>query len=100
MNLDNLRKKRVKRLGVRTKSFLGSRRINFIFERGTRRFHGDVGLWLQYIEYIRKENSLKLLKKVLNECVLLPLPSISTDSLNKIKKKGRGMKRKEGSFCC
>ena len=43
------RKKRVKRLGIRSTNHTGQRRIFFVFDRATKKHPGDVGLWLQTI---------------------------------------------------
>jgi U3 small nucleolar RNA-associated protein 6 len=64
MNLDSLRRKRQTRLGVNSRSHAGQRRIFFLLDRATRRFPGDLGLWMQYIAYARKERSSKVLAKV------------------------------------
>lgn len=69
MNLEALRKKRVKRLNIKGKLTIsdwgGVRRIFFIFERATRKFYGDVDLWLQYILYAQHEKSTRVLGKVI-----------------------------------
>ncbi|CUS13350.1 unnamed protein product [Tuber aestivum] len=67
INLDQLRKKRVKRLGVKLNRNAGSgqRRIFFIMDRATQKFYGDQALWMQYIEYARKEKAGKILNKAL-----------------------------------
>ncbi|KAF3923230.1 hypothetical protein ABW21_db0200337 [Orbilia brochopaga] len=68
INLDALRHKRMKRLNVRMKGasyHLGARRIFFIFQRATRKFHGDVQLWKTYAEFCRSQNAHGLLRKVL-----------------------------------
>lgn len=65
MNLDTLRKKRIKRLGVKSPMYTGQRRIFFILERGTKKLHGDLRLWLQYIEYARKQKAHKKLSQIL-----------------------------------
>ncbi|KAJ6260436.1 U3 small nucleolar RNA-associated protein [Drechslerella dactyloides] len=68
MNLDALRHKRMKRLNVRMKGsayHLGARRIFFIFQRATRKFHGDVQLWKTYAEFCRAQKSHGLLRKVI-----------------------------------
>jgi U3 small nucleolar RNA-associated protein 6 len=67
MNLDTLRKKRVKRKGVKTTAYTGQRRIFSILERAVRKFHGDLGLWMQYIEYARSQKANKKLGKLLTE---------------------------------
>ncbi len=65
MNLESLRRKRVKRLGVKTSGHAGQRRIFFVLDRATRKFHGDVALWMQYIEFARKEKANKKLTQIL-----------------------------------
>ncbi|KAF2139539.1 uncharacterized protein K452DRAFT_328002 [Aplosporella prunicola CBS 121167] len=65
MNVEALRKKRSKRVGVKAGGHSGQRRIFFILERATRKFHGDVGLWMLYIEFARKEKARKKLQEVL-----------------------------------
>ncbi|KAF8468866.1 half-A-TPR repeat-containing protein [Kalaharituber pfeilii] len=64
MNLEALRKKRVQRLGLKGRSYTGSRKIFFILDRATRKFHGDIGLWMQYIDFAKKEKASKVLLKV------------------------------------
>ena len=64
MNLAALRRKRVQRLGIRSRSYFGQRKIFSIFERATRKFCGDVGLWMQYIEFAQKEGASRVLLKV------------------------------------
>ncbi|KAG4304553.1 hypothetical protein PORY_001946 [Pneumocystis oryctolagi] len=69
MNLEELRKKRMKRLNIKGKPSIsdwgGTRRIFFIFERATQKFHGDLDLWFQYIRYAQHEKSTKVLGKVI-----------------------------------
>ncbi|KAI5790732.1 U3 small nucleolar RNA-associated protein 6-domain-containing protein [Peziza echinospora] len=64
MNFEKLRKKRVQRLGVKDRSHTGQRKIFFILDRATRKFHGDVGLWMKYIDFAKKEKASKVLLKV------------------------------------
>lgn len=71
MNLESLRRKRVARLGIKARSHAGQRRIFFVLDRATRRFHGDLGLWMQYIEYARKERASKVLAKVFSSVLKL-----------------------------
>ncbi|KAJ5683967.1 RRNA processing protein Utp6 [Penicillium maclennaniae] len=71
MNLETLRKKRVKRLGVRQAGHSGQRRIFFILERATRKFHGDLGLWIQYIDYARKQKAHKKLAMIFTDALRL-----------------------------
>jgi hypothetical protein len=41
------------------------KRILYIFERATKKFKGDIGLWIQYAEVAKKEGARKLVGKVL-----------------------------------
>ena len=67
INLNQLRKKRIKRLGVKLNrdASSGQRRIFFIMDRATQKFYGNQVLWMQYIEYARKEKAGKILNKAL-----------------------------------
>ena len=71
MNLENLRRKRVKRMGIRNNGHAGQRRIFFILDRATRKFHGDIALWMQYIEYARKQKANKKVSKLLTDVLRL-----------------------------
>ena len=71
MNLEALRRKRVKRMGVKSKNYTGSRRIFFVLDRGTRKFQGDLGLWMQYIEFAKKEKSYKKLGQIFSTVLRL-----------------------------
>ena len=65
MNLESLRRKRVKRMGIKSSKHTGQRRIFFVLDRATRRFPGDLALWMQYIEFARKESATKRLEEIL-----------------------------------
>lgn len=65
MNVDSLRRKRVKRMGIKFASHTGQRRIFFIFDRATRKFPGDIGLWMQYLDYSRRQKALKKVSQIL-----------------------------------
>ncbi|KKY28170.1 putative rrna processing protein utp6 [Phaeomoniella chlamydospora] len=71
INVDTLRKKRVKRLGVRSVAHTGQRRIFFLFDRATKRFPGDLALWMQYLEYARRQRALKKLTEILTSALRL-----------------------------
>jgi len=71
MNLEALRRKRVKRLGVKASGFSGQKRIFSILSRATRKFQGDIGLWMQYIEFARKEKAYKKLSEILTSVLRL-----------------------------
>jgi U3 small nucleolar RNA-associated protein 6 len=64
INLDSLRKKRCKRLGVKATAHGGQRTIFFILDRATKKFPGDLGLWVQYVQFCQKEKASKKLAKV------------------------------------
>lgn len=67
MNLDSLRKRRVRRLGVKATAHTGQKHIFSILDRATRKFHGDVGLWMQYAEYARSQKSNKKFSRILTD---------------------------------
>ena len=71
INVDQLRKKRVKRLGVKATVHNGQRRIFFVFDRGTRKFPGDLKLWMQSIEYARSQKALKKVTQMLTNALRL-----------------------------
>ena len=57
VNLNALREKRMRRRGARMNVHAGQRRMFFILDRATKRFPGDVGLWMQYLTLARKQKS-------------------------------------------
>ncbi|BDD56782.1 U3 snoRNP protein [Monascus purpureus] len=69
MNLDTLRRKRVKRLGIRSAGHTGQRRIFFVLDRATRKFHGDINLWVQYIEYARQQKAYRKLTQIFTDAL-------------------------------
>lgn len=71
MNLDSLRRRRVKRLGVKVLNHAGQRRIFFILERGTKKFPGDLGLWMQYLNFAKKQKANKKVQGILTRVVRL-----------------------------
>ncbi|KAJ9624164.1 U3 snoRNP protein [Taxawa tesnikishii (nom. ined.)] len=71
MNLDALRKKRCRRLGVKATTYTGQKKIFFVLERGVRKFQGDMALWMQYLEFCRQEDANKKLAKALTQCLRL-----------------------------
>lgn len=53
-------------MGVKAGGHSGQRRVMFILDRATRKFHGDLALWFQYLTYLRSQKSTgKKLKEVL-----------------------------------
>ncbi|TKX22988.1 U3 small nucleolar RNA-associated protein 6 [Elsinoe australis] len=71
MNLDQLRKKRCKRMGVKGTNFAGQRKVFSVLERGVRRFSGDMGLWMQYLEFCRDEGANSKLAKGITKVLRL-----------------------------
>ena len=66
----------MQRLGIKSKSHLGQRKIFFVLDRATRRFHGDIGLWIQYIEFAKKEGASRVLLKVFASYATISLSSL------------------------
>ena len=68
MTFERLLKARRERLGTKqgkgTGKFSCVRHIHFIFDRAVKKFKGDVGLWLEWINYAKSESSSKVLSKV------------------------------------
>lgn len=58
-------------MGVKTTAHTGQRRIYFVLDRATRKFHGDVSLWMQYIDYARKQKSHKKASQILTSILRL-----------------------------
>lgn len=58
-------------MGTKAAEHAGQKRISFILQRATRKFHGDVGLWMQYLEYSRKQKSYKKVAQVLTSVLRL-----------------------------
>lgn len=71
MNLESLRRRRVRRKGIKASGFSGRPRIFAILDRGTRKFHGDLALWMQYIGYARKQKAHKKLMQILTDVLRL-----------------------------
>ena len=73
MNVEALYRKRSKRLKGRAarKMHFGQRRIIFLLDRATRRFPGDLALWLQYIEYAKSQEAHNVLGRVLTAALRL-----------------------------
>jgi U3 small nucleolar RNA-associated protein 6 len=69
-NIDALRRKRIKRLGIRHKG-AGQRTIYFLYNRATRKFSGDLALWMQYIDFARKDKAYRRLNDIFTSVVRL-----------------------------
>jgi U3 small nucleolar RNA-associated protein 6 len=71
INVDSLRRKRVKGLRIKAATHNGQRRVLFILDRATRKFPGDMGLWMQQIEYARRQKTYKKLSQILTKALRL-----------------------------
>ena len=71
INVDALRRRRVKRLGIKSTAHNGRRRVFFVFDRGTRKHPGDVGLWMEAIEYAKKQKAYKKLQEMFAQVLRL-----------------------------
>jgi len=61
----------VKRMGLKRTGHAGQRRIFFVLDRATRKFPGDIGLWMQYIEFARRQKANKKLSQILTNLLRL-----------------------------
>lgn len=74
INLDRLRALRCKRLDIRGPEACERQsivRIHRLFSRCTRRFRGDVGLWLQWIAFSKERGSSNVLSRSIGTAVLV-----------------------------
>lgn len=71
INLHALRKKRCKRLGVKATAFSAQRTVFFILDRATKKFPGDKGLWMRYIQFCMKEKASKKLARLFTQLLRL-----------------------------
>lgn len=70
ISLERLRMKRCKRLRIKsTLAHSGPARIFQIFDRGTRKHFGDLGLWMSYLQYARETKANKKFKTVLTSAI-------------------------------
>lgn len=70
MNLEELRKKRIGKMGIMDSlkgddlQYSGARRIYSLFKRATIKFTGDISLWLQYIDYAKQNKANNILSSI------------------------------------
>jgi U3 small nucleolar RNA-associated protein 6 len=70
--LDGLKTKRTKRMGSKGAGpHTSARRMMFIMERATRKFHGDLSLWTQYFQVARRQKAYKKATQILTSMVRL-----------------------------
>ncbi|RKP26415.1 U3 small nucleolar RNA-associated protein 6-domain-containing protein [Syncephalis pseudoplumigaleata] len=78
-NLDKLIRERRSRLELKggkagklsRGDYSGQQRVCKIYERAVNRFHGDVKLWLQYVEYLKQKKATRVLSKTLARALQL-----------------------------
>lgn len=58
-------------MGIKATGLSGQKRISFILDRATRKFHGDVGLWMQYLEYSKKQKAYKKVAQIFTSLLRL-----------------------------
>ncbi len=71
MNLESLRRKRARKVGAKARDHAGLRRVSYVLDRGSRKFPGDLPLWMQYIEFTRQQKSRRTLTKILTAVLRL-----------------------------
>ncbi|KAG0170590.1 U3 snoRNP protein [Apophysomyces sp. BC1034] len=72
MNLETLRKKRKARMNTNSENaqktslsdYAGTRRIYHLFQRALNKFKGDIALWMQYIDFAKKNDANNLLSGI------------------------------------
>ncbi|KAK4519987.1 uncharacterized protein ATC70_010231 [Mucor velutinosus] len=75
INLEELRKKRIARLGIADSlkgsdlQYSGARRIYNLFRRATIKFKSDLSLWLQYIDYAKKNKANNILSSIFVQAI-------------------------------
>ncbi|CAJ0833418.1 3936_t:CDS:10 [Entrophospora sp. SA101] len=72
-DLEQQRRKRKQRFGIKGKISLSdyslTRRIFNLYNRAITKFHGDIELWLQYIEFAKSVGATKLIGKIFGSAV-------------------------------
>ena len=58
-------------MGIKAAAHSGQKRISFILERATRKFHGDLGLWMQYLEFAKQQNAYKKVAQIFTSLLRL-----------------------------
>ncbi|POS87751.1 hypothetical protein EPUL_000517 [Erysiphe pulchra] len=71
IGLEKLRKKRCKRLQIKSFMHNGQAKILNIFDRGTKKHPGDIALWTSYLEYLKAAKANKKLKVALTSALRL-----------------------------
>jgi U3 small nucleolar RNA-associated protein 6 len=70
-NFESLRSKRAKRLGLKNKKHIGQKRLFFLLDRATKKFHGDLGLWMQYLSFCQRQKSYNKINEIITSLLRL-----------------------------
>ncbi len=74
VRLEELRKLRAKRLGVKNNDAQMApsiRRLHSLFQRATRKYRGDLELWMQWVEFSKQVGSNNVLSRSIGKALLL-----------------------------
>lgn len=70
--LRQLRRKKREISGKRSLADYGIvRRIHFIYDRATRKFKGDVAIWMSWLQFCKESNSKRQVSKVVTKALKL-----------------------------
>jgi U3 small nucleolar RNA-associated protein 6 len=58
-------------MGIKSAGHSGQKRIYSILDRATRKFHGDLGLWMQYLDYAKRQKSHKKVAQIFTSILRL-----------------------------
>lgn len=71
--LEQLRRLRRKERGITGKKSLADygivRRIHFVYERATRKFKGDLGMWTSWLKFCKDSHSSRQVSKVVTKAL-------------------------------
>ena len=69
INLESLRGQRAKRLGIKGGIYSGQKRILFVLDRATKKFHGDLRLWMQYLNVAQRQRAFSRVDDILTKLI-------------------------------
>ncbi|KAI4149047.1 MAG: hypothetical protein LQ340_004805 [Diploschistes diacapsis] len=71
VNVEALRSKKAKRLGVKSNRYTGHKRILTLLDRGTTKFPGDLALWMLYLNAAKKQKAFSRVSIIYTNLVRL-----------------------------
>ena len=71
LNFESLRKRKAKRLGVKNHKQAGQKRALSMLDRATRKFHGDLNLWMLYLDVATKQKAYSKVAEIFTNVVRL-----------------------------